>query len=43
MNCSVQEVYKLVKEEPETFESVLLIVRAENIVETQLRRERARG
>jgi len=43
MNCSVQEAYKLAKDEPETFEHVLLIARAENIVETQLRKEHARG
>ena len=43
MRCSVQEVFTLAKESPETFENVLLTVRAENIVDTQLKRERARG
>jgi len=43
MNCSVQEVFRLTKESPEMFENVLLATRAENIVERQLQRERARG
>lgn len=43
LNCSVQEVFKLSKESPEMVENALLAVRAENIVQAQLRKEQARG
>ncbi len=42
MNCTVQEAEKLAKEDGGRFNEIVMIVRAENIVNRQIEKERRR-
>jgi hypothetical protein len=43
MNCALQDAIKLAKEDGDRFNEVVMIVRAENLIDAQLQRERQRA